>query len=40
MAGGMQKGSVVKGEMAMEGWVNEYIPPKDRPDRRETTYAY
>ena len=40
MAGGMQKGSGVKGEMAMEGWVNEYIPPKDGPDRRETTYAY
>ena len=38
MAGGMQKGSVVKGEMAMEGWVNEYIPPKDGPDRREPTY--
>ena len=24
----------------MEGWVNEYIPPKDGPDRREPTYAY
>ena len=40
VAGGLQKGSVVKGEMAMEGWVNEYIPPRDKPDRREPTYAY
>ena len=40
VAGGLQKGSVVKGEMAMEGWVNEYFPPWDKPDRREPTYAY
>ncbi len=40
IAGGLQKGSAIKGEMAMEGWVNEFIPPKDGPDKRETTYAY
>ena len=33
-------GSVVTGEMAMEGWVNEFIPPRDRPNKREPTYAY
>ena len=32
-----QEPSVVKGEMAMEGWVNEHIPPKDGT---EQTYSY
>ena len=31
-----QQGSVVKGEMAMEGWVSERIPPKDG---MEQTYS-
>ena len=35
-----QGGSVVKGEMAMEGWVNEFIPPRDGPNKSEPTYAY
>lgn len=38
--GGLVAGSAVKGEMAMEGWVNEFIPPRDGPDKRESTYAY
>ena len=32
-----QEPSVVKGEMAMEGWVNEHIPPTDGT---EQTYSY
>ena len=32
-----QEPSVVKGEMAMEGWVNEHIPPKDGT---EQPYSY
>ena len=40
IAGGLQDGSVVKGEMAMEGWVSEFIPPRDGPDKRESTFAY
>ena len=40
IAGGLQSGSPVKGEMAMEGWVAEFIPPRDGPDTREKTYSY
>ena len=40
IAGGLQEGSVVKGEMAMEGWVAEFIPPRDGPNKREATFAY
>ena len=37
IAGGLQPGSPVKGEMAKEGWVAEFIPPRDGPDKREKT---
>ena len=33
-----QGASVVKGEMAMEGWVNEFIPPRDGPTKKENQH--